>query len=327
MTEHIRGVNLGGWLVVEKWMTPALFEGTNAIDEYTLSHQPDGKARLDEHRRTFITEADFKWLRDHDITLVRIPVGYWLFEPVDGFAPSVKYLDRAMKWAAKHGIRVLICLHGARGSQNGFDHSGRVGRAEWFHNKTYRDETITVLEQIARKYRDAPALWGIELLNEPMPGRHYFTLLRFHRAAYRKISKILRPETHVIFHDAFQPLLYTGTFWRRKKHPVIMDMHWYAFGFKTKNFDAYLRRSAATRRWLLRLAQLWQPVIIGEWSTVLPQRFFDQVPRPAHLNLLKRNADMQRKIYENAAGWIYWNYKTADGGMWNFRDLVERGII
>lgn len=26
----IKGVNLGNWLVLEKWMNPALFEGTTA---------------------------------------------------------------------------------------------------------------------------------------------------------------------------------------------------------------------------------------------------------------------------------------------------------
>lgn len=29
----LRGVNLGGWLVLEKWMTPSLFEGLQAVDE------------------------------------------------------------------------------------------------------------------------------------------------------------------------------------------------------------------------------------------------------------------------------------------------------
>ena len=33
---HIKGVNLGNWLVLEKWMSPALFEGTGAQDEYYL---------------------------------------------------------------------------------------------------------------------------------------------------------------------------------------------------------------------------------------------------------------------------------------------------
>ena len=34
----LRGVNLGGWLVLEKWMTPSLFDGTAAADETYFCH-------------------------------------------------------------------------------------------------------------------------------------------------------------------------------------------------------------------------------------------------------------------------------------------------
>lgn len=37
--EKINGVNLGNWLVLEKWMCPALFDSTTAEDEYYLAHQ------------------------------------------------------------------------------------------------------------------------------------------------------------------------------------------------------------------------------------------------------------------------------------------------
>lgn len=33
---YINGVNLGNWLVLEKWMSPTLFYGTDAEDEYYL---------------------------------------------------------------------------------------------------------------------------------------------------------------------------------------------------------------------------------------------------------------------------------------------------
>ena len=40
-TEHmkVKGVNLGNWLVLEKWMNPSLFDGTTAEDEYYLPTQ------------------------------------------------------------------------------------------------------------------------------------------------------------------------------------------------------------------------------------------------------------------------------------------------
>ena len=35
----VKGVNLGNWLVLEKWMSPSLFDGTTAEDEYYLPTQ------------------------------------------------------------------------------------------------------------------------------------------------------------------------------------------------------------------------------------------------------------------------------------------------
>ena len=58
----IKGVNLGNWLVLEKWMNPALFEGTTAEDEYYLPRQLSPEvyeARIKIHRSEYITERDF----------------------------------------------------------------------------------------------------------------------------------------------------------------------------------------------------------------------------------------------------------------------------
>ncbi|WP_341278013.1 hypothetical protein [Paenibacillus sp. FSL H8-0537] len=34
--KKVKGVNLGNWLVLEKWMNPAMFEGTEYEDETWL---------------------------------------------------------------------------------------------------------------------------------------------------------------------------------------------------------------------------------------------------------------------------------------------------
>jgi aryl-phospho-beta-D-glucosidase BglC (GH1 family) len=61
------------------------------------------------------------------INTVRIPIGYWIMEADNEdlpFAPgSARYLDDAFDMAATYNIRVVVSVHSARGSQNGFDHS------------------------------------------------------------------------------------------------------------------------------------------------------------------------------------------------------------
>ena len=78
----LRGVNLGGWLVLEKWITPSLFTGLKATDETTWCAElgkVEATRRLHRHWNTFITREDFAWLKQAGINAVRLPVGHWIF--------------------------------------------------------------------------------------------------------------------------------------------------------------------------------------------------------------------------------------------------------
>ena len=67
---QVKGVNLGNWLVLEKWMSPGLFEGTTAEDEYYLPTQLSKEvyeARIKMHRSEYITERDFTRIKSMDL--------------------------------------------------------------------------------------------------------------------------------------------------------------------------------------------------------------------------------------------------------------------
>ncbi len=79
---YVKGVNLGNWLVLEKWMSPALFDGTTAEDEYYLPSQLSKEvyeARIKIHRAEYITEGDFVRIKAMGLDTVRIPVPYFIF--------------------------------------------------------------------------------------------------------------------------------------------------------------------------------------------------------------------------------------------------------
>jgi glucan 1,3-beta-glucosidase len=42
-TEKVRGLNIGGWLVLEPWITPSIFQNVDQslgiVDEFTLTQQ------------------------------------------------------------------------------------------------------------------------------------------------------------------------------------------------------------------------------------------------------------------------------------------------
>src|ERR1700761_8029359 len=109
----------------------------NSFAEWTMGAtlgKTEMKKRLEKHWSTWITAADFGEMASYGINFVRIPIGYWSVSPIAG-DPYVQgaypYLAKAIKWAGQNGIKVMIDLHGAPGSQNGFDNSGHKGAIEW----------------------------------------------------------------------------------------------------------------------------------------------------------------------------------------------------
>ena len=325
MSETLRGVNLGGWLVLEKWITPELFKGTDARDEYSLVKTSLGRKRIEKHRKTFMKEADFEWLAGNGINAVRIPVGYWLLRGDDPYISGIKYLDWAVDMAEKYQLKVLINLHGARGSQNGHNHSGRLHIKEWHKRADYRRDTIDILEDIVIRYRTRECVWGVELLNEPGAGLLQLKVRAFYRRAYRRLIRVARPGLMIVFSDIFRPRVTSGAIVAKTTHPVAMDVHWYQFAYR-RSLTSCLRMIRRRGKVIHRL-QRRQPVIVGEWSGVLSTKILAPMNKDDRRRVMKLHIEEQLTAYDNAAGWFYWTYKTNGPGMWNFRSLVEEGVI
>jgi len=328
-TPFLQGVNLGGWLLLEKWMTPSLFDGTSAVDEYTFMQTAGAVKKIENHRQTFITESDFAWLANHKINAVRIPIGYWIFEGDDPYIEGIKYLDWAVKTAKKYDIFVLIDLHGAKGSQNGKHHSGKVGQSDWFKNPTYREQTIQTLEKIVLRYKKDRNVWGVELLNEPKLGLFHFKLRKFYNDAYERLAKVARPGLRIVFHDDFTPRIMSGAIKQQSSTPVVMDIHWYQFTVLFPglyNLSGYFNKVRRRSRLLTRL-QKKQSIIVGECSVVLSGKILAGRSKQQEAIAFKEHAELQLQTYAHAAGWFYWTYKTEGRGIWHFRSLVEDGVI
>lgn len=326
LSQALHGVNLGGWLVLERWMTPRLFQDTDACDEYTFMQTPNAGEKLDRHRQTFIQEEDWQWLAKNGINAVRIPVGYWIIHGDGPYAAGIQYLDWAFLMAEKYDVQVLIDLHGAVGSQNGKDHSGKIGRAEWFQSKRAREQTIEVLRELHERYKTSPNYWGLQLLNEPPLRLFHRKLRRFYRQAAKALDG---DQQKIIFHDGFTPLLLSGALKRDAR--AVMDIHlyhmasWLAYFLSVRQF---VRLSSWWYTALLRHVSRKQPVIIGEWSVVLRGDRLKNISPPDARELMYEFGRRQLAVYEReSVGWFYWSYKTEGRGIWNFRSLVEDGRL
>lgn len=327
----IHGVNLGGWLLLERWMTPKLFEKSDAQDEYSLClelGEEKSKERLERHWKSFITKKDFLWIKKNGCNAVRIPVGYWNFEDDPPFISSIKYFEQALKWAKESDLQVIIDLHGAPGSQNGWDHSGRSGEINWHKSKENIERTITILKKISQKYGSDPSVVGIELLNEPHWDIPLSRLQEFYQKGYQVIRSECPKDIFVIVHDSFRPHDWQKFFTKNNFKNVILDCHLYqCFDEKDKKMDIYGHLQKTVIEWknLITHLQTFVPVIIGEWSLGLDPKSFEGLSEEQIKLAKNAYAKTQMLVFENAAGWFFWNYKVDNNDMksdWSYKDIT-----
>lgn len=357
---RIRGVNLGGWLVLEKWMTPALFEGLAATDETTWCVElgPAAAPRLQAHRDSFITRDDFAWLAAHGINAVRLPVGHWVLGPpvpwhakYGGAAfPFVSgadaVVDHALDWAGEYGITLLLDLHAAPGCQNGFDNGGMLGVCDWPQQAEYIDFSVDLLGRMAARWGAHPALGGIQVLNEPRWDIPTELLKDFYRRAYHAIRRHTPADRlAVVFHDGFRPAdQYAGFFATAEFHNVIYDLHRYqCFERADLDLDVAGHLAKAGLDWAREAHTVQRtlgiPAICGEWSLGLDLRvvsLWATGPYDHALDRLDRfGEDAAQRAYgcaqlcsfERYRGWFFWSYRTASTPAWCFRDAVQRGWL
>jgi glucan 1,3-beta-glucosidase len=85
-----------------------------------------------------------------------------------------RYFLKAIDWARKYGLRINLDLHALPGSQNGWNHSGRLGTIGVLNGPMgYADaqralDYIRILAEFISQpqYKDVVAIFGI--MNEPL---------------------------------------------------------------------------------------------------------------------------------------------------------------
>lgn len=210
-SHFLKGVNLGGWLVLEKWMTSdGVFDNTTAVDQWTFDQTPNAESKLQQHWATFFTESDITTLKSYGVNALRLPVGFWAWDNAGTpyIMGAAKYLDKAIEWARNANMLVWIDLHGLPGSQNGYDNSGHKGNVTWQQGNNL-NRSISVLTTMAKKYGAesyADVIAGIELVNEPISwGNNNFNVTKtwavqaYHAVRNTATNKNLQ----IIMHDSF----------------------------------------------------------------------------------------------------------------------------
>ncbi|OCF60683.1 glucan 1,3-beta-glucosidase [Kwoniella mangroviensis CBS 10435] len=296
--DKVRGVNLGGWFILENWMMPSFFEDEVLKDTYINDEwvycsylgKEECLNRLEKHWDSYITEDDFKRFANYSLNTVRIPMGYWSWTDPEEYEPYIQgqlpYLERALNWSSWYGLDVLMDLHGLPGGQNGQDNQGYKGPIEFQNNATNMERAMDALANMTKfvtQDKFDGVVKAIQLTNEPYileyssNGMDFNVLADFYVQGYNTVranEHILSGsnEVMVVIHDAFQPVLNWKYFWSQES----MGLNWTNYALDTHIYDAFGGSNLKTYQEHLDTicaqaaaiseAQTYFPVIVGEFS-------------------------------------------------------------
>ncbi|KAK4550580.1 hypothetical protein LTR36_000159 [Oleoguttula mirabilis] len=362
----LRGVNIGGWLVLEKWMLSSLFAGTNATDEYSFDSTAGAKAKLQAHWDTWFNETDVATIASWGINALRIPIGYWAYD--NSSSPYISgadaYMEKAIGWARKYGMKVLVDCHGSPGSQNGFDNSGREGDVSW-QTSSNLEKSIDVLKIMAAKYgalEYADVVFGLELVNEPISwSPNNFTLSKqWAQQAYTAVkAQATNPDLMVIMHDGFMgPSSWAKTAGlvngnaTNANAKFAVDIHLYQNQVAADSLLNQAQHITKACNWTqseLLPTSASLPVYVGEFSaatnicvnpdgttlagstcTVSGCQCANTVAianwNQPLINATRQFLEAQLDAFEHSSrGWFMWSYKGS--GAWGMTNAIQYGLL
>ncbi|KAF8514765.1 glycoside hydrolase family 5 protein [Gautieria morchelliformis] len=375
-SQKIRGVNLGGWLVIEPWITPSIFDNTGdnrVVDEFTFGQFVDrnsAASTLQNHWNTWITEADFAAIAAAGLNHVRLPIGYWAFDVSAGepyHQGQVPFLNQAVTWARNHGLKVIVDLHGAPGSQNGFDNSGqKMSFPQWQANSNNVARTSAVIKTLANMFKNqADVVTAIAPLNEPagfdsgvLPVVKQYWLDSYGNIRF-PFGTSQQSNTIELIHDAFQPLSsWNGWEATPNFQGVMMDTHIYQMFSNdqvAQSQSAHIASACGQASRLTSFTTLW--TVVGEWTTAstdcakylngrgVGARYdgtFSGSPfvgsctgltgnrntfSASYKTFMRQYYEAQINSYEKAQGWIFWTWKAENADDWTYQAGLAGGWI
>ena len=329
------GVNAGQILLQEGWMSPFATEALKNPDgsyvkdadgniqypEFTeaefraaLKSNPnlagyDTDELLKIYWDCFMSEEDFRVIKeDLQLNAIRLPF-YYLNILNEDLTPKAEedafaYLDWFISQAAKYELYIILDLHGAPGSQSGYEHAGEPGHvAGLWTSQSNMDATVLIWDMISEHYTNTRPDLGkwiatYDLLNEPTEVYQGFTTKvcwDFFDRVYDTIRA--NNDKHVITMSGCWDFINLPDPKEYGWENVQYQYHWYNWYSDTIPFSLFLIYKDFTN--IVKNYDV--PVLIGEFT------FFEN------------REDWQQALAlfdDRYYSWTIWNYKTAVTGWW-----------
>ncbi|HZW38741.1 MAG TPA: cellulase family glycosylhydrolase [Ignavibacteriaceae bacterium] len=211
---HLRGINLGNWLVPEGYMFK-FKHSTSPRLIYKLFNEMLGPNEAQKFwtkfRDNYITKDDIKYLKSTGLNSVRVPFNFRLFVEDENSSNYIttgfEMLDRVIKWCTEEQLYIILDMHCAPGGQTGDNIDDSWGYPYLFESKENQQLTIDIWKRIAEKYKDERYVIGYDLLNEPIA--HYFDkdiLNPLLEPFYKNLTAAIRTvdKNHILFYGGAQ---------------------------------------------------------------------------------------------------------------------------
>lgn len=332
----LRGTNFGGWLVQEGWMCPTKQTDTLSTDMtlYSRFGKEKAEALIAAYQESWITEEDFKTVKELGLNVVRVPFTYMnvyhhlsdegeLLHP-DEFTlreDPFERLDFALEMCKKYGLYLILDMHGAVGSQNGSDHSGDTSRTNLYAGtelgEAYREKTAELWVLVAEHFAGESNVAGYDLLNEPTRASGA-TQWDYYDVLYKAVREA--DPDHMIFIEAT---------WEPNNLPSPEDYGWenvvYEYHHYNWDYNNQPNKSFYTFKKLLGNTHK-VPSLIGEFNAWGDSRRStgkrDQTDLEANAGVLE---------FYNGEGWHWttWTYKVvgtlrdSNWGLFNASTLLK----
>jgi len=268
----LRGVNLGGWLVEEPWMTPWKTDPPAGSSEPKASNHVDLWNAVENHlgreamlrvrnawRDNWITDTDFRLIHEAGFNHVRIPFLESIVDEPGGLAR----LHKAVGMAAAAGLYVVLDMHGAPGGQSKEDHTGQGGRNHLWTDPRNVMRMEEVWTRLGREFKGSEVAM-FDLMNEPMGAPNNTQLYEVYDRVVRAIRKV-DPDKVLLVEDGYKGFDGTPVPSTVGWANVCYSLHFYQFDAKTsqEHVDA-VKRDIARIRPLQDERQA--PMYIGEFN-------------------------------------------------------------
>ncbi len=330
----LKGVALGGWLMMEGYM----LNGRN-IPEKTFKEAFEkalGREAVEDFTRSFrdnfIRESDIKNIKAWGANCVRIPFNYRIAEfeerPFSFNEEGIRYLDRAVGWCEKYGLYCILDMHAAPGAQNPDWHSDCTGEVKFFSDPFNQDRYFRLWRFLADRYKDESAVAGYDVLNEPVLPLIQEGVLK---GIYERVTKEIRDidKQHIIFLEGTEWGARISFLGKPQDKNTAYSIHTYPPPEFTFNWDVGLvypgkvNNIPWNKNTLEKLAKPYRrfmdandvPLYVGEFGVNW---------RDGHYGELQWVKDMLYMFSKNNLHWTYWTYKTVANS--TFPDGVYRYV-